>query len=277
VETATSSSFLERNDFVIRRLFSLSGMIPVGAYMVIHLVANASVLNGPASYQNAVFQIRSLGVILPFVEWIFIFLPILFHAAIGLMVIRGGLPNSSSYPYVSNVRYTLQRATGMIAFLFILWHVFHMHGWIHAGWWKTNVAEPLGGGMFDWRHATSSVAVAMQSAVVRVLYAIGVLACVFHLANGLWTAGITWGVWTTPAAMRRANVVCAVFGVLLAFVAVGAWWGPVSMSPEDVERAETIEMKMLDARIAAGEMSEDEEGHSGITNERPSSAEGAKQ
>ena len=46
-------------------------------------------------------------------------------------------------PYGGNVRYTLQRWTGVIAFVFILWHVFHMHGWIRADWWIEGVASPF--------------------------------------------------------------------------------------------------------------------------------------
>ena len=36
-------------------------------------------------------------------------------------------------------------ATGMIAFVFIMLHVFHMHGWFHADVWLENVVKPLGG------------------------------------------------------------------------------------------------------------------------------------
>src|SRR6185436_13411010 len=108
--------------------------------------------------------------------------------------------------YVNNVRYTLQRATGMIAFFFILWHVLHMHGWFHAKWWVEGIAEPLGGANFSPFNAASTMGAAMNGFVVPLLYAIGVLSCVFHLANGIWTMGITWGIWITPAAQRRANV-----------------------------------------------------------------------
>ena len=38
----------------------------------------------------------------------------------------------SIYPYRENFRYTLQRGTGVIAFVFILWHVFHMRGWFET-------------------------------------------------------------------------------------------------------------------------------------------------
>jgi hypothetical protein len=50
---------------------------------------------------------------------------------------------------------------------------------------------------------------------------------VFHLSNGLWTMGITWGLWETAAAQRRANWVCGVFGVLLFTLGMGALFGAV--------------------------------------------------
>ena len=104
--------FWSGNEFLLRRLHSLSGIVPVGAYMVVHLLTNASVLDGPATFQRRVYAIHSLGAVLPLVEWTFIFLPLLYHAIYGVLIVRGALPNSSTYSYTNNVRYTLQRATG---------------------------------------------------------------------------------------------------------------------------------------------------------------------
>ena len=199
VETTPSCFFL-RHQFLILRLHSLSGLLPVGAYMVVHLLTNATVLAGAVTFQDQVDKIHALGPVLPLVEWTFIFLPLIFHAVVGVMIIRSGISNTSSYRYVNNVRYTLQRATAWIALFFIFYHVFQMHGWFHSDWWKANIAGPLHGGQFNAEHATSSAALALRSVAVQVAYVIGVLSCVFHLCNGLWTMGITWGVWTSPAA-----------------------------------------------------------------------------
>jgi succinate dehydrogenase / fumarate reductase cytochrome b subunit len=223
--------------------------------MCVHLVTNASVLNSPATFQKNVYSIHSIGLLLPIVEWGFIFLPILFHAIFGVIIIRSGLPNQGSYPTASNYRYTLQRASGMVAFAFIAWHVFHMHGWFHFDWWRTTVAEPLGGAQFVPYRAASSAGIALGSLIVRILYAVGVLACVFHLANGIWTMGITWGVWVSPAAQRKATVVCTVFGVGLAFVGLSALWGMSSAGQEDnVEDARKAEDQMFEAKLASGEL-----------------------
>jgi succinate dehydrogenase / fumarate reductase cytochrome b subunit len=189
------------------------------------------------------------------VEWVFIFLPLLFHASIGMVIVAGGMPNNGNYRYASNTRYTLQRATGMIAFVFIMVHVFHMHGWFHADVWLDKVVHPLGGGQFKPYNAASTAGLALQSVAMLVFYLIGVLSCVFHLANGLWTMGITWGVWTSPKAQARASAACLVFGVLLGVVSMGALFGMrAEGSGEQLEKAIQAENKMYEAKIASGEI-----------------------
>jgi len=154
---------------------------------------------------------------------------------VGFVIIANGMPNVGSYPYVGNVRYALQRATGMIAFVFIVWHIIQLH-WLGA---------PLGGGQFDPHHATSTAAVALRPLWVTALYAIGVLSAVFHFANGLWTLGITWGIWTSPAAMQRANVISIVVGLGLAAAGLGALGG---LRAVDVDQARAVETWMYEQR-----------------------------
>jgi len=45
---------------------------------------------------------------------------------------------------------------------------------------------------------------------------------VFHLANGIWTSLITWGITIRPRTQQVSGYVCAVFGVALAIAGVGA-------------------------------------------------------
>jgi len=242
-----AGSFFSRNEFLIRRLHSLSGLLPVGAYMCVHLATNASTLGGPAMFQKNVDLIHSLGPALPLVEWTFIFLPLLFHAIVGVVIIRSGQPNLSSYHLMGNVRYTLQRVTAWIALFFILYHVFHMHGWFHNEAYLTHLAEPLGGHQFQPHYAASSAAIALASPLKKALYFIGVVSCVYHLANGLWTMGITWGVWTTAAAQKRANWICLAFGILLTVVGLSALVGVIGT---DVDQAKAYEQAHMEAQHA---------------------------
>jgi succinate dehydrogenase / fumarate reductase cytochrome b subunit len=130
-----------------------------------------------------------------------------------------------------------------------------MHGWIHAEWW-VNAIEGWGAN-FDPHHAASTAAQALASPIVIILYAVGVLSCVFHLANGLWTMGITWGIWVSPTAQRRANWMAIAFGVGLSFVSMGALFGFGTMSEDGIKKAEQIEDIMFQHRVATGEIEAD--------------------
>jgi succinate dehydrogenase / fumarate reductase, cytochrome b subunit len=248
VETSTASvaapierpSFALRHQFLIYRLFSLCGFVPIGAYLVVHLLTNASVINGPMTFQDQVNRIHSLGVVLPLVEWTFIFLPILFHSVVGWLMIAGALPNTYSYPYASNVRYTMQRVTAIIAFVFIVVHVIQLH---HLG----EPFKEVGGAQFDAEHAASSTALALRPLWLQIFYAVGMLSCVYHFANGLWTQGITWGLWTSAAAQRRASWVSVVVGLALAVVGLSALGG---MTRVNVEAARKVEDAMLSQQEA---------------------------
>ena len=260
---AEKQSFLVRYEFLVRRLHSLSGRVPVGAVMCVHLAVNASVLNGPETFQNNVYSIHALDKLLPLVEWTFIFLPLLFHAVVGVWIIQSGLPNTNHYGYGANIRYTLQRASGMVALVFILYHVFHMHGWFHFDWWL-KIAEPLGGAKFRAFNAPSTAGAALQNPLIVGFYALGVLASVFHLANGLWTMGITWGVWTSPAAQKKALALCAAFGVLLGVVGFSGLGGMMAVGSGDAyDAARQAEDRMYEARVAAGSVTPNEHKRSG--------------
>lgn len=219
-------SFFGRHEFLIRRLHSLTGLIPVGGYLAFHLATNASILDGPATFQDRVNQINNLGpTSLTILEWTFIFIPILFHALIGMMIVLRGKRNLVNYPYEGNIRYTLQRVTGVIAFVFIFWHVFQMHGWFRSEWWHS-VIRPWGGAEFNPLEAPQSAAAAIQSSPLMIaFYALGVAACVYHFANGLWSMGITWGAWTSPRAQRWVKLPAAAVGAILLVVGFGALVG----------------------------------------------------
>ena len=258
MDQAQQPSFLARNDFLIRRLHSLSGLIPVGAFMVLHLSTNASVFVGEETFQTNVDLIHRLGRLLPLVEWTFIFLPMIFHAVIGFVIIGGAMPNNNQYRYSANRRYMLQRATGMVAFVFILWHVLHMHGGSHNEAWLETMKN-VDHAQFDPHRATSTAGMALQGPVVTILYIVGVLSCVYHLANGLWTMGITWGVWTSEKAQERASKVCVAFGVVLAAIAMTGLFSMKAAvdTKEKLEAVKATEEKMLEHRREAGLMDEE--------------------
>ena len=228
-DTASAS---DRYYFLIRRLHSLSGLIPLGVFLCLHLGANATILVGGAApggeFQRSVDRIHALGPLLVPVEIVGIFIPLAFHALLGFQILFSGRSNAQDYPYAGNIRYTLQRVTAVIAFFFIVFHLWQLH-WVGA---------VFGGGAFAVHDAGGNPAAArttadaLQSAWwVAPIYAIGIVSVVYHLANGVWTSLITWGITIRPQAQRTAGYACAVFGVLLCLVGLGALRGFRTFEP----------------------------------------------
>jgi succinate dehydrogenase / fumarate reductase cytochrome b subunit len=127
--------------------------------------------------------------------------------------------NTRHYPYMGNIRYTLQRATGIAALLFIILHLYQLH-------WMGNLLRPVGAVTFRMEAASYSTAQVIQSARWIVpLYAIGVASACFHFANGIWTFLITWGVTIGPQSQRISGFACAALGVALTITGLTALRG----------------------------------------------------
>ena len=58
------------------------------------------------------------------VEAAVLWLPILFHGFYGIYIWWTGKSNAIGHPWMANWLYVLQRWTGMIALVFIFWHVY---------------------------------------------------------------------------------------------------------------------------------------------------------
>ena len=103
--------------FILRRLHSLSGVFPIGFFLLEHIFSNSLILRGPEAYNRQIHFLQSLPFVL-FLEIVFIALPILYHSIYGLVVTVTGKTNLSSYPYTQNLFYMLQRVTGIITLIF---------------------------------------------------------------------------------------------------------------------------------------------------------------
>lgn len=250
-KASVDPSFFVRHEFLIRRLHSLTGLV-FGGYVCVHLLVNASILGGAEMYQNNVHNIHGLGPILPLVEWTFILVPLLFHAIVGIAITAGMMPNNQNYQYGANWRYTAQRVSGIFLVLFILYHVFHMHGWLHFDWWLA-IAEKWGGAQFKAYNAGSSAGVALQNMLVALIYALGIVSSAFHFFNGIWSAGITWGVWTRPQAQARALNACMIAAVVLCVAGLSSLWGLRQIGEgEPLSAARAAEDRMYEKKTEAG-------------------------
>lgn len=255
------SSFFAKHEFAIRRFHSLTGIVPLGLYMCVHLTTNASLLNGPETFQRAVFLIHSPGKLLPIIEWGAIFLPLVFHAGLGIWIARTGRTNSSQYQFTANKRYSWQRWTGFVGLVYLFLHIMHLHGGMHAEGWMSAM-DKIGFAQFRPYNAGSSLVYAMNlgfGIVWPAIYLVGVLSLVYHFINGLWTAGITWGLWITPKAQERATKVCVALGVVLTVISLSAWAAAVLPGDDDVAEMRAVEDRMYEVGVEGGTVPEMED------------------
>lgn len=203
-----------RYHYLLRRLHSLTGIV-FGSYLIVHLVVNSTIAQRGTVYQEQVSKIHSLAW-LPVIEWVFIYLPIIYHAVYGTWIIFTGRPNVGRYPYYRNWFYLLQRISAGYLIGFILFHVLALK----YGLFGQSLA-------FDATNAQRTIVIHLHTAPVAmwIVYSLGILAAAYHTANGFWTAAITWGLAVSAGGQRRWGYLCAVLGVLLAvagFVALVA-------------------------------------------------------
>jgi succinate dehydrogenase / fumarate reductase cytochrome b subunit len=192
--------------FFLRRLHSLSGIVPIGAFLVEHFVSNAFATRGPAAYAKQVEFLSSF----PFVvglELFGIWLPILYHALYGFYIWYRGESNVAEYPWAGNWMYNAQRWTGAIAFFYMVWHTWHLRfTGIHL------LSHPDA--------AFGKVQAEFQSPWAVAFYAVGIICASWHFAYGIWLFAAKWGITVGDKARRRFGYVCLAIGLL--FVGVGA-------------------------------------------------------
>ncbi len=256
---AEQQSFLEKHHFLLRRLHSLTGIVPIGVFLIAHLTTNSSlawgsfalrgepakeagVLAGGAQYfQEEVHWINTGIPHLLLIE-ITLWLAIAFHSILGIYYATTGKGNTKHYAYQDNWRYTLQRLSGYAGILFIFYHV----ATLRWGW-------PIVPGGASWNHhfSASTLAAAMKGSTetmtasgfaVSLLYLVGITLLVFHFANGLWTAAITWGLTISEQAQKRWGLVCTAIGAGLMVAGWSAFAGALAL---DHDTAKRVELRMI--------------------------------
>ena len=205
---------------MLRKLHQLSGIVPLGAFLLEHLYTNSKAAHperGVADFNQAVADLQAIPYVL-FIEITFIFIPLLYHAVYGLFITWETRPNNLSYPYPRNWFYTIQRATGVILFFFILFHVLNFRFGLIPGLNETSVAHAPD-------QAFQIVSGEFQIPWVVALYVVGITSTVWHFANGLWLFAVDWGIVIGERAQRLMGYACIGFGVFLLAVGLNAMAG----------------------------------------------------
>lgn len=186
----------------LKKLQSLCGVLPLGIFFCFHMVANYTLTWSVPAYDVFSHFLETM----PYkdaLEIVVIFAPLVFHAVIGIYIVFTGSSNVGAYGYMRNWRYLFQRITGVIAFIFLAWHVIGL-----------KLAVSLmddGGSTFALLQAIAANPVSL------VAFTIGVYCCLYHFVNGLWTFCITWGITLTPRSQQITSYLCLALFIVGAF------------------------------------------------------------
>ncbi|MFC5405564.1 succinate dehydrogenase cytochrome b558 subunit [Cohnella soli] len=190
------------NSYLPRKLHSLLGVIPLGLFIVEHAITNYSAFEGGKErFDKSINNLNEMPLLF-FLELFVIWLPILFHGVYGLYVAYQSNLNTGRFSYGRNWAFAAQRITGVITFIFVAWHFYETRFQLVLG----NVRhEDLGSRMNE----------IFQNPVALTAYVIGVVAAMFHFANGLWAFLVSWGITVGPRAQKISSNICMVIFVIL--------------------------------------------------------------
>lgn len=213
-----------------RKLHSLLGVLPLGAFILEHLATNAFILGGQAAYDKQVNWLLSLPKpLLLGMELVMIAFPLAFHGLYGVKIALEGKPNQGKYKYTRNRFYSLQRWTSMYLLAFIIYHVwttrFSGHTFVFpatgpagaAGNATVGVATELVRAMEPGHTSIYYFLVEKLGGnwLVGFVYLLGVAAAAFHFSNGMWTFCISWGITVGKKAQDVSRVLFSGLGLTL--------------------------------------------------------------
>ncbi|PIC87324.1 succinate dehydrogenase [Sporosarcina sp. P20a] len=195
----------KETDFFLRRLHSLLGVIPVGLFVAQHLVINHFATRGEEAFNTASNFMGNLPFVF-FLEWFIIYIPLMFHAFYGVYIAFSAKYNVGHYSTFRNWMFTLQRFTGVFLVIFIAWHVY-----------ETRIQKALGTEV-DF----NMMADILSNPFMLVFYILGVVSATFHLANGLWSFCVTWGIAQSPRSQKIVSYITIVIFLILSVIGIQA-------------------------------------------------------
>lgn len=198
----------DKRHYWLRKLHSLTGIAPIGGYLIFHLAENSAVLVSGAQFEANAKFIESFGKLILPVE-ILLIGSLVFHAVYGLFIVADARPNVARYALGRNWFFTFQRVTGIVALVFLAYHVWGTRVQVYRGelgygphvdvtarWMADNI----------WGMGVAGAAV----------YLLGAIASTFHLTNGIWSFLIKWGVTVGPTSQRVSGWIWNAVGIVMA-------------------------------------------------------------
>ncbi len=180
---------------LVQRLFTWTGVLPLGAFLVTHLGVNSFALRGTSRFANILTAVHRMPGI-DALEAGFIFLPLAIHGALGVWFVVTRTPLATTSPYPPRVRIAMRVAgIGVLAFLAM-----------HLPEFRWRAGERLGGS------ETADLLAADLSSTWQgmpwrgLAYLVGAACAVFHFGVGSWAlfAGSIGGRYSPRARVAAA-------------------------------------------------------------------------
>lgn len=212
-----------RATFYSDRIASILAFAPLGVWTTFHLYDNLAAFQGSQAWEKSVTG-HSSPLALAITSFV-VLAPLAWHTFWGIGRIFQTRPNYPRYGYFANLKYIVQRlsAIGLLAFILAhLWMAFLKPRFIDGH------PEQFADIAHHMRFHPPTL----------IVYVLGVLAVAYHLANGLHSGLMSWGVVTTRRALKRAHgAAIAFFFILLGmgYASIFALWkaGPLVETDAD--------------------------------------------
>ena len=202
---ASTTATVQTGSFLQARLASLLAVAPLGVWTFFHLLGNLAAFDGGAAWERSVTGYSS-----PFSQMLtgcLVLVPLVIHTVWGIGRLASAKPNNLRYGTYANLKYLVQRVAGVGVLLFLGAHM-----------WLAMIHPRLTTGRGE---AFADIAHEMRfNPPTLVVYLLGTLGVTYHLANGLQTAAMGWGLVGSQRALKRLEVV--VLGLFLLMLAM-AW------------------------------------------------------
>ena len=194
--------------FIWSKLHSLLGVIPVGLFLVFHLSLNFTAVGGEDLYNKATGMMELVPhAVLLAMEWIIIYIPLMFHAFYGVFIAFTATYNVKRFSTFRNWMFALQRFTGIFLVVFVVWHLL-----------QTRIQKALG----EEVNFNMMVDIVADKPLMLLFYIVGILSATFHLSNGLWSFLVSWGITQSRKSQHVATYITMVFFVIISVMGVWA-------------------------------------------------------
>ena len=208
MSTAVTSARPTDSGFLRSRLGSALAIAPLGVWTVVHLWNNLAAFKGGSEWERAVTEYDHPVAF--FFSTVLALLPLGLHTVWGIARLASTKPNNGRYFYFQNWKYLLQRLSAIGLLLFLGAHLWL--AMLQPRLFKHR-PEPFSDISHEMAHNPPTL----------IVYVLGVLGIAYHLANGIQTFAMGWGLVSSRGALKRLEKV-----VVLAFLVLLAMgWGAI--------------------------------------------------